>query len=156
MLTRKIINTFETPTLPAPKQLRSAGQILRLKIFGGMAALFGLIGVLAAKNSHDQQVLIDISIATTYEATQDSFENIKTRDHRTLGVVLETFQQDDAFKLAFLSGDREKLYQLSFPLFQQLKSKYNITHFYFITLDDICFLRVHAKDLHGDKITRGW
>lgn len=54
----------------------------------------------------------------------------------------------------FLAGDRKKLYDYGQPLFNELKDKYGITHFYFHLSNGRNFLRLHNKDIYGDEINR--
>ncbi|MDH5400794.1 MAG: hypothetical protein OEX02_21755, partial [Cyclobacteriaceae bacterium] len=46
------------------------------------------------------------------------------------------------------------LYQTSLSYNEIFKTKFNITHFYFIDTTGHCFLRVHKPESHGDYIDR--
>jgi len=54
----------------------------------------------------------------------------------------------------WLSNDRDKLLKSSKPIFDALHSNFNITHFYFISLNNDCYLRVHRPKSFGDRINR--
>lgn len=54
----------------------------------------------------------------------------------------------------WLTKNRQELLEHSLPIFNDLRSKYNVTHFYFHNIDKTCFLRVHNPDRFGDTIKR--
>jgi hypothetical protein len=68
--------------------------------------------------------------------------------------LASTYIDKNSLKKAFLSGDRQILLQKTKPLFEDIKQRFNITHFYFHLPDKTCFLRVHNPQRHGDLITR--
>ena len=82
------------------------------------------------------------------------FNNFRERDALMLSSVLDVFSQNQEFKKIFLERDREKLYKHGYPLFEELKNKYGITHFYFHLPDGHNFLRLHNRTIYGDKIKR--
>ena len=55
---------------------------------------------------------------------------------------------------AFSDRDFDALSALAQPVFENLKREYGITHFYFITPEQVCFLRVHQPGRSGDVIDR--
>lgn len=54
----------------------------------------------------------------------------------------------------WLSQDRSQLQKVSQPFFEDLNKTLDITHFYFISPDKKCFLRVHRPKSYGDTIPR--
>ena len=50
--------------------------------------------------------------------------------------------------------NREALLALSISLFENLRSKYKLTHLYFTDTQRINILRVHKADEYRDKINR--
>ncbi len=85
---------------------------------------------------------------------ETSFHHIEERDINTLFSALEVIIQDPALKKIYLEKNRENLYDYGQALFQNLKNKYGITHFYFILPDGQVFLRMHEKDIYGDSVER--
>ena len=83
-----------------------------------------------------------------------SFSNLEERDTRILLSAIEVIIQDRSLKAVYLEKNRDKLYNYAQPLFQNLKNKYGITHFYFILPDGRVFLRLHDKEIYGDLIKR--
>jgi signal transduction histidine kinase len=86
--------------------------------------------------------------------TEEDFYDIREESIRTLSAALEVILQDEKLKQVYLEKDRNKLFDYGQPLFWDLRDKYGITHFYFILPDGINFVRLHNKDIYGDKITR--
>ena len=84
----------------------------------------------------------------------DLFYTLEERDIKILSSALEVVIQDPGIKSVYLEKDREKLYDYGQPLFQNLKDKSGITHFYFILPDGHDFVRLHDKTIYGDLITR--
>ncbi len=54
----------------------------------------------------------------------------------------------------YLSSNREDLYKMAKPLFDNLNKHSDLTHFYFIKPNDEVFLRVHDLKKHSDSINR--
>lgn len=126
------------------------GQRLSLG-FVGVTLLIAVVGVVAVYYQHK---IIEQDAINEIRAVERNFLNLKERDTEILSSALEVFVQNQAFKDVYLEKDRVKLYNYGQPLFQNLKNKYGITHFYFILPDGYCFLRLHDKDIYGDLITR--
>jgi len=78
---------------------------------------------------------------------------LKERAHK-LGSILDVIAANSKFSYALEKHDREKLLELSQPFFKNLKTRHNITHFYFHDHRRINILRVHQPSRHGDIIGR--
>ncbi|MBF0381901.1 MAG: PAS domain S-box protein [Magnetococcales bacterium] len=68
--------------------------------------------------------------------------------------ILQTFSEVQKYQDLFLSQDREALLAATLPLFEDLRNKSKITHFYFHGLDKKNFLRVHKPTKFADTIER--
>jgi signal transduction histidine kinase len=68
--------------------------------------------------------------------------------------LADFLEKDPQLREAWLAGDRERLLERSRPLFEDICSKYRVTHFYFHDLEKVCFLRVHNPPRFGDPIDR--
>ena len=68
--------------------------------------------------------------------------------------AVDQFAGSPDLQAAMQSGDRQRLYELTRPIYEPLFSKHGITHFYFHQPDGTNFLRVHQPDRYGDLITR--
>lgn len=82
------------------------------------------------------------------------FHNHLEEDARLMGSMIYLIQKDPLLQQLWIAQDRNKLYDQTKEVFQDLRSKWNITHFYFIGLDGKCFLRVHNPTRYGDDIKR--
>ncbi len=82
------------------------------------------------------------------------FLNQIASDAEGLGRALTTTAQIDHLLEPFASKNREQLYARAKPLFDELKSQFRITHFYFHDADGATFLRVHKPEQFGDKNAR--
>jgi len=67
---------------------------------------------------------------------------------------LDFLMADQQLKEAWTAKDRAGLMRRSKPLFENMRTKYRITHFYFIDNNSSCFLRVHNPSQYGDTIKR--
>ena len=85
---------------------------------------------------------------------EKTFNNLEERDTKKLFSTLEVIVKDPVMRGIYLENNREKLYDYAQPLFQKLKDKYGITHFYFILPNGRVFLRIHKKDIYGDSVER--
>jgi hypothetical protein len=80
-------------------------------------------------------------------------EYVRTHSNLMSG-MLDLIKGNSDLKNAWLAKDRDKLLQLTNPIFENLRSKCNVTHMYFHSPDRTCFLRVHSPAKYGDFITR--
>ncbi|MCP4704922.1 MAG: PAS domain S-box protein, partial [candidate division Zixibacteria bacterium] len=75
-------------------------------------------------------------------------------DANTMEGLLDLIRQDSKFQEFWLKKDKKSLYKKAIPIFEDLKAKNKITHFYFIDTEKVCFLRVHCPKRFGDTIQR--
>jgi signal transduction histidine kinase len=75
-------------------------------------------------------------------------------DSRLLRGLADPLLVDRELQRCWRAGDRSALLDRSKPVFEELRSRYGITHFYFHGLDRVCFLRVHDPNRYGDRIDR--
>ncbi|RKY09992.1 MAG: hypothetical protein DRP66_00860 [Planctomycetota bacterium] len=68
--------------------------------------------------------------------------------------ILGFLHKDKNLRNAWLAGDRQSLLRYASPVFEEIRSKHNVTHFYFHGLDRVNFLRVHKPQKYGDYIDR--
>lgn len=88
------------------------------------------------------------------DGTYELFNKLLQVETDVLDGLATTYVDKYSFKKAFLSGDREALLEKTQPVFEKIKERFNISHFYFHLPDKTCFLRVHNPQRHGDLITR--
>ncbi|MCW9004806.1 MAG: EAL domain-containing protein [Gammaproteobacteria bacterium] len=93
-------------------------------------------------------------IEKTLQAAQNIYQNGINEHAQKLLSTLDVLTNDATILDTLEPFNREKLLSVSQPLFHRLKSKYNITHFYYHNIDRTNLLRVHQPWRHGDIINR--
>jgi len=88
------------------------------------------------------------------ESVQSLFQKQLAEDALLLKGLLDFLEKDKTLQSAWLAGNRDELLGLVKPIFEDLRSKYNVTHLYFHNLDRTCFLRAHDPPRFGDYIDR--
>jgi hypothetical protein len=73
-----------------------------------------------------------------------------------LATTLDALLANEELRAAFAARDRERLLALSKPLFETMRDRDRITHWYFIAPEpeQTILLRVHRPELHGDRVDR--
>jgi HAMP domain-containing protein len=143
-----------TPTgteLPKPlikEQLRTS---IRGKILGTQVLI---VVVFAAIVVYFFQQNLRINAHQTIRNTQGIYNSIIANDTKMLSAALNTFMNDQSYKLLYARHDRNELTKAAEDLYKTNHDNYGITHFYFIDNDGTCFLRVHKPELFGDTINR--
>jgi len=86
--------------------------------------------------------------------TESYFQSRVDDNASRLGAIIATIDYDPRFLLKYLQRDRDSLYILGKPLFEQLKTEFNISQLSIIQPSGICFLRWHDPERYGDSIKR--
>jgi signal transduction histidine kinase len=88
------------------------------------------------------------------EGAQLLFDRQLDEDARTISGLLDFIEEKEDLQKAWLEKNRDALLERSLPIFENIHSRYKVTHFYFLGLDRTCFLRVHNPAKYGDVIER--
>jgi signal transduction histidine kinase/CheY-like chemotaxis protein len=99
------------------------------------------------KNIHKKHV-------TSIRETSRLFEMEIDDDANLMNGILDFLKLDKTLQSIWLAKDRQTLLDYVSPIFEDIKSNYRVTHFYFHGLEHLCFLRVHNPSRHGDRINR--
>ena len=93
---------------------------------------------------------------TTLQNAADGFAAQERSEVEKLASTLDALLANDALRAAFVARDRARLLELASPLFETMRQRDRITHWYFIEPepDAEVFLRVHKPELHGDHVAR--
>ncbi|MEN6337753.1 MAG: cache domain-containing protein, partial [Phycisphaerales bacterium] len=75
-------------------------------------------------------------------------------DATMLHGLTDLLERDEPTQRAWLARDRGSLLARTSPIFEMLRQRYRVTHFYFHDPNQTCFLRVHQPERSGDRITR--
>ena len=118
----------------------------------GVLITFLLITVAGVYWSYQRQIEKHIQEPI---ADLDTLFNTELDNDAKLLVGLITFIEDDfCVQNAWLSDNRNTLLSCTQSLFDEIKNKFQVTHFYFHTPDHNNFLRVHNPSKYGDHIGR--
>ena len=129
---------------------------IRVKMLGGILALEILMtlayaGVLyysARKN-------LAMNAQKAAERSQGVYDLIMQSDTKMLGAALDSFATNATARQIYVDHlDRQMLLNSVQELFRSNRSRYGITHFYFIDKGGSCYLRAHDPGNFGDTITR--
>ncbi len=132
-------------------------KILVIVVLAMLVVVAGGVYLVNHSYEHTKDLLAKQVLKNSIEA----FNNMEDLEVRTLSATLRSLTDNQKIKDGFILKDRAALYNLSAPLFKDLKEKFHITHWYFIYPETDpeptakkCFLRVHNSPKHGDVITR--
>ena len=122
-----------------------------------LALLLSLMMMLVTAGTQiyfSQITQLEHTLEADMRGDEQVFLNQIASDAEGLGRALTTTAQIDHLLEPFASKNREQLYARAKPLFDELKSQFRITHFYFHDADGTTFLRVHKPEQFGDKNAR--
>ena len=89
------------------------------------------------------------------ESVRMLFIDLIKNDSQLLGSMLDFLEKDPEIIRHWKNRDKAALFEYTGPIFESLRSRYRVTHFYFIDPDENrCFLRVHKPESSGDRIER--
>lgn len=101
-----------------------------------------------------QQRNITEEVKKCRDSVQTLFYEHLKENSRLMNGLIDFLKEDKQLQNAWQTKDRDLLLSYAKPFFENLSSKYKVTHFYFHDLDRVCFLRVHEPSRHGDYIDR--
>jgi two-component sensor histidine kinase len=101
-----------------------------------------------------QKKLVRDGVKAYLQSTRVLYEGTLRDETRLIRALLDFQSRDRQLNRLFADRDREALLAYAAPIFADLKSKYGITHFYFIEPDQRCFLRMYNPGHFGDRIER--
>lgn len=103
---------------------------------------------------HEEQEHLAEDLARSIHAVEGHYRAALEERAQKLGAALEVIATDPVLRSALAEHDRKALLARAAPIFQRLKNKYNITHFYFHDQHRVNLLRVHQPSRFGDTINR--
>ncbi len=99
-----------------------------------------------------QDIYEDVIMDTN--SVGELFNHLISEEARFITDQIEIIKGNINLQNLFSARFRDALFQEAKPIFDDLRSKHNITHFYFTDLDRVNFLRVHNQPRYGDRINR--
>ena len=119
-----------------------------------MSIIAGLLTVSAVFGYYSKKGDFQFHHHQNSENVKELLDTELMQDAALLSGMLDMITQDKTFQAKWATQDREVLLSHALPIFEEIRNKYRITHFYFHGLDKVCFLRVHNPTRYGDVITR--
>lgn len=101
-----------------------------------------------------QKNTIEFGGKSKLEAVQELFQEELKENARLLNGLLDFIKKDEVLQNAWLVRDRQALLDHAASTFEEIRTRYDVTHFYFIDPERVCFLRMHKPDRYGDTIDR--
>jgi methyl-accepting chemotaxis protein len=101
-----------------------------------------------------QRIHLNEEMSENLLEVEQLFKMKLDEEAKVLESQINLLQMDKALQQAYLAKDRKALLHHALPFFNAIRSKHQVTHFYFIELDQLCFLRVHNPPRYGDTIPR--
>ena len=149
--TGEVVSQEEEP-LERPKDLASG---LRGRVMIPLVAVLTVMILAAVAGAYFLQ---------QYHIAADSYEHLAgveaafhaelNNDAQLMAALIDFLEDDRGLQQSWLARDRESLLAEAGNLFEELREKYRVTHFYFHLPDSTNFLRVHNPPRHGDRIDR--
>jgi hypothetical protein len=112
-----------------------------------MIVIYFMVGIFWNKD-------LKSSAITESDQAYRLFEN--NLDYETLKIngLIDFLECNKEIQKAWKSKSRKNLLKECLPIFDNIKNKYKITHFYFHDKDKVNFIRIHNPEKYGDIITR--
>ena len=101
-----------------------------------------------------QREHLDEKIEIHLEAVEQLFLLKLDEAAKILESQINLLQLDKNIQKAYQAKKRETLLHYAKPFFDAIRTKYQVTHFYFIDINKVCFLRIHNPSRYGDLVPR--
>ena len=108
--------------------------------------------VIALNQLHKHYV--NKEVRKSVDEVSQLFQAELEEDAGLLKAIIGFLQKDKNLQDTWLAGDRQSLLGYASPIFEDIRSKHKVTHFYFHSLDQVNYLRVHKPERHSDHIDR--
>ncbi|WP_394756658.1 cache domain-containing protein [Rhodoferax sp.] len=129
---------------------------IRIKMLGGVLALEILLAACyAGVLYYSATQSINLNAQKVVEQSQGVFNLLVDNDSKMLGAAMDSFATNTTVSQIFADHqDRQALISAVQDIYRSNKSRYGITHMYFIDKNGTCYLRAHGTQLSGDTIDR--
>lgn len=111
-----------------------------------------LLGIYAIYQTHYQH--LEEKIDNTMRSVVNLYEQTLAIESEQIAAVLEVIVDNKNLVDDLMHKDRIQLLSKNRALFDLLKERYNITHFYFTDADRVNIVRFHNPPRYGDTINR--
>jgi len=141
----------------SPGRRSMHGLSRQLKLAALVTILCLVAAVLAARVAgRIFETHVESGSLATLRGAAELFDREERTEIEKLGATLDALLANDALRRAFVARDRARLLELAAPLFETMRDRDRITHWYFIEPepDRTVFLRVHKPGMSGDRVER--
>jgi len=99
---------------------------------------------------------VERAAASALDGAARDFEIQERLEVEKLASIIDVLMADEQLAAAFTARDRARLLALSAPIFETIRTRDRVTHWYFIEPPPSkkVFLRVHRPELHSDVVER--
>ncbi len=104
-------------------------------------------------NFYQDSELQEFQVRINKQLSKNFYQAILNETEKLEGFLF-FIAEDSDLQQAFSQQNRTELSNISNPIFENLLSQHQITHFYYHNLDGQNFLRVHSPYRYGDKVNR--
>ena len=111
-----------------------------------------IIGAAIYINYRYQMHDIDHSFVSKMEETQNLFDMEVGEETELITDFLDSIEENKTLRSVWLAQDKDSLLTLALPIYRNISAEHQISDFYFIGPEKICFLRVHNPANSGDSI----
>lgn len=128
---------------------------LRLLVLAPIVTTFLLAIILvifSIKTFFNYQLEEENKAAT--QRVKTSFNAQITHDITEISSLIQLIEQKTDIQFAWQKKDRQMLIKATEEVYQAIRTTFDITHFYFHSLNGVNFLRVHRPSRFGDDINR--
>lgn len=119
---------------------------------GAAVVGIGLAAALVAGRVGER--VLEQAASESLRAAAGMFATLQRSEVDKLAAALDVLRSRQDLREAFLARDRARLAAIAGPVFDELRARDGLTHWYFIEPNRTCFLRVHRRELFGDRIER--
>jgi hypothetical protein len=128
---------------------------LELKLAAGVLALCAGAALAGARLTHHvYEDGVERASDDSLRGAAAAFDAQERSDIEKLGATLDALLANPELRGAYQARDRARLLEAARPLFETMRDRDRITHWYFIEPDQRVFLRVHRPELFGDTVDR--
>lgn len=125
----------------------------KLQLFISMIFILSMGSILAA-NYYNTKKNLELSLKNEMESRYAQFsETINSSAVAATNMALWVANSKD-IQAAFEQRDRDRLKELTLPIYEKLKTEINLSQFQFHLPPAVSFLRLHAVDKFGDDLSK--
>ncbi len=117
-------------------------------------ALFALLITSVAIIYWQQLNNVSKEVVNQSKQVQQLFKMKLDEDAKILESQINLLRLNKDLQKYYGNKEQKALLEYATPFFNTMNNDHQVTHFYFIGLDKVCFLRVHNPKRHGDLIPR--